>query len=125
MRQLKLGRMLDTLPERLTLTRQRHHLRGPARPRRRPGPGHTPGPLGRIRAVRHDRTLWPDLTSQRFGNLGYRIRQSSGGEKTDRRTTVTPSMLPSLVAGSVPTDRAATRQIGQVLVLMRSSVGLG
>ena len=36
-------------------------------------------------AVRHDRTLWADLTSLRFGNLGYRIRQSSGGGE-DRPT---------------------------------------
>ena len=34
------------------------------------------------------------------------------GEKTDRRTNVTTSMLRSVVAASMPTDRAATRQSG-------------
>ena len=69
MRQLKLGRMLDTLPERLTLARQRHlshaaflelvladeatrrDTSSAARRARelRPGPGHAPGHLGRFR----------------------------------------------------------------------------
>ena len=86
MRQLKLGKMLDTLPERLTLAKQQHlsHAaflelvladeatrRDTTSAARR---AHTAGldPGMRIdtwddtAAVRYDRTLWNELTSLRF-----------------------------------------------------------
>ncbi len=86
MRQLKLGRMLDTLPERLILARQRQlsqaaflelvladgatrrDTSSAARRTRDAGldPGMHLDSWDESAAVRYDRTLWTDLTSLRF-----------------------------------------------------------
>jgi len=86
MRQLKLGRMLDTLPERLILARQRHlshaaflelvladeatrrDASSAARRARDAGldPAMQLEAWDESAAVRYDRTLWADLTSLRF-----------------------------------------------------------
>ena len=86
MRQLKLGRMLDTLPERLTLARQQHlshaaflelvladeatrrDTSSAARRARDAGldPAMHLDSWDDSAAVRYDRTLWTDLTSLRF-----------------------------------------------------------
>ena len=86
MRQLKLGRMLDTLPERLILARQRHlshaaflelvladeasrrDTSSAARRARAAGldPDMHLETWDETAAVRYDRTLWTDLTSLRF-----------------------------------------------------------
>ncbi len=86
MRQLKLGRMLDTLPERLTLARQQHlshaaflelvladeatrrDTSSAARRARDAGldPAMRLDTWDDSAAVRYDRTLWTDLTSLRF-----------------------------------------------------------
>jgi hypothetical protein len=85
-RQLKLGRMLDTLPERLTLARQQHlsHaaflelvLADEATRRDTSSAARRARDAGldaamrldtwdESAAVRYDRTLWTDLTSLRF-----------------------------------------------------------
>ena len=86
MRQLKLGRMLDTLPERLTLARQQHlshaaflelvladeatrrDTSSAARRAREAGldAAMRLDSWDDTAAVRYDRTLWTDLTSLRF-----------------------------------------------------------
>jgi hypothetical protein len=86
MRQLKLGRMLDTLPERLILARQQHlshaaflelvladeasrrDASSAARRAREAGLDATMrlDSWDESAAVRYDRTLWTDLTSLRF-----------------------------------------------------------
>ena len=86
MRQLKLGRMLDTLPERLTLARQRHlsHVAflelvladeaarrdtsSAARRARVAGldPAMRLDTWDESAAIRYDRALWTELTSLRF-----------------------------------------------------------
>jgi hypothetical protein len=86
MRQLKLGRMLDTLPERLTLARQQHlshaaflelvladeatrrDTSSAARRARDAGldPTMRLESWDETAAVHYDHTLWTDLTSLRF-----------------------------------------------------------
>ena len=86
MRQLKLGRMLDTLPDRLTLARQQHlsHAaflelvladeatrRDTSSAARRARDAGLDAAMrldtwNESAAVRYDRTLWTDLTSLRF-----------------------------------------------------------
>lgn len=86
MRQLKLGRMLDTLPERLTLAHQQHlshaaflelvladeaHRRDNSSAARRAREAGLDTAMrldswDDTAAVRYDRTLWTDLTSLRF-----------------------------------------------------------
>ena len=86
LRRVKLGRCLDTLPERLALartggmghaeflelvladevTRTRDHLRRPARPRRRARPDHDLGPLGRHAKITCDHAVWNELCALRF-----------------------------------------------------------
>ena len=86
MRQLKLGRMLDTLPERPILARQRHlsHVaflelvladeatrRDASSAARRAREAGLDAAMrldawDESAAVRYDRTLWPDLTAWRF-----------------------------------------------------------
>jgi DNA replication protein DnaC len=86
LRQLKLGQMLDTLPERLTLAHQRHlshaafleliltdestrrDTSSAARRARAAGlnPAMRLDTWDEAAAVRYDRTLWTDLTSLRF-----------------------------------------------------------
>jgi hypothetical protein len=86
MRQLKLGPMLDTLPERLILARQQHlshaaflelvladeatrrDTSSAARRARAAGldPAMRLDTWDQTAAIRYDRTLWTDLTSLRF-----------------------------------------------------------
>ena len=110
MRQLKLGRMLDTLPERLTLARQRHlshaaflelvladeaSRRDTSSAARR---ARESGLDAAMRldtwddsaAVRYDRTLWTDLTSLRFldGPYGALLLGAVGVGKTHLATAL-------------------------------------
>jgi DNA replication protein DnaC len=110
MRQLKLGRMLDTLPERLVLARQQHlshvaflelvltdeaHRRDSSSAARR---AHQAGldPAMRLdtwdesAAVRYDRTCWSELTSLRFldGPHGALLLGAVGVGKTHLATAL-------------------------------------
>lgn len=110
MRQLKLGRMLDTLPERLTLARQQHLSHAAflelvladeatrrdtssAARRARDAGLDTAMRLDSwddTAAVRYDRTLWTDLTSLRFidGPYGALLLGPVGVGKTHLATTL-------------------------------------
>ncbi|MEY8017407.1 ATP-binding protein [Mycobacterium servetii] len=110
MRQLKLGRMLDTLPERLTLAHQQHlsHAaflelvladeasrrdNSSAARRARDAGLDTAMRLDSwddAAAVRYDRTLWTDLTSLRFldGPHGALLLGPVGVGKTHLATTL-------------------------------------
>jgi len=110
MRQLKLGRMLDTLPERLTLARQQHlsHaaflelvLADEATRRDTSSAARRARDAGldaamrldtwdESAAVRYDRTLWTDLTSLRFldGPHGALLLGAVGVGKTHLATAL-------------------------------------
>jgi DNA replication protein DnaC len=110
MRQLKLGRMLDTLPERLTLARQRHlsHVAflelvladeatrrdtsSAARRARAAGldPAMHLETWDETAAIRYDHTLWADLTSLRFldGPHGALLLGAVGVGKTHLATAL-------------------------------------
>ena len=110
MRQLKLGRMLDTLPERLILARQRHlshaaflelvladeasrrDTSSAARRARAAGldPDMHLETWDETAAVRYDRTLWTDLTSLRFldGPHGALLLGAVGVGKTHMATAL-------------------------------------
>ena len=110
MRQLKLGRMLDTLPERLTLARQQHlshaaflelvladeatrrDTSSAARRARAAGldPAMRLDTWDETAAVRYDRTLWTDLTSLRFldGPHGALLLGAVGVGKTHLATAL-------------------------------------
>ena len=110
MRQLKLGRMLDTLPERLTLARQQHlshaaflelvladeatrrDTSSAARRARDAGldPAMRLEAWDETAAVRYDRTLWTDLTSLRFldGPHGALLLGAVGVGKTHLATAL-------------------------------------
>jgi DNA replication protein DnaC len=110
MRQLKLGRMLDTLPERLTLARQQHlshaaflelvladeatrrDTTSAARRARDAGldPAMRLESWDETAAVRYDHTLWTDLTSLRFldGPHGALLLGAVGVGKTHLATTL-------------------------------------
>ena len=110
MRQLKLGRMLDTLPERLILARQRHlshaaflelvladeatrrDTSSAARRARDAGldPAMHLETWDETAAVRYDRTLWTDLTSLRFldGPHGALLLGAVGVGKTHLATAL-------------------------------------
>ncbi|MDT5169963.1 MAG: hypothetical protein QOD02_3294, partial [Mycobacterium sp.] len=110
MRQLKLGRMLDTLPERLILARQRHlshaaflelvladeatrrNTSSAARRARDAGldPAMHLETWDESAAVRYDRTLWADLTSLRFldGPHGAVLLGAVGVGKTHLATAL-------------------------------------
>ena len=110
MRQLKLGRMLDTLPERLILARQRHlshaaflelvladeasrrDTSSAARRARAAGldPDMHLETWDETAAVRYDRTLWTDLTSMRFldGPHGALLLGAVGVGKTHMATAL-------------------------------------
>ncbi len=110
MRQLKLGRMLDTLPERLTLARQQHlshaaflelvladeatrrDTSSAARRARDAGldPAMRLDTWDDSAVVRYDRTLWTDLTSLRFldGPHGALLLGAVGVGKTHLATAL-------------------------------------
>jgi DNA replication protein DnaC len=110
MRQLKLGRMLDTLPDRLTLARQQHlshaaflelvladeatrrDTSSAARRARDAGLDATMrlDTWDDTAAVRYDRTLWTDLTSLRFldGPHGALLLGAVGVGKTHLATAL-------------------------------------
>lgn len=110
MRQLKLGRMLDTLPERLTLARQQHlshaaflelvladeaHRRDNSSAARRAREAGLDAAMrldswDDTAAVRYDRTLWTDLTSLRFldGPHGALLLGAVGVGKTHLATAL-------------------------------------
>ena len=110
MRQLKLGRMLDTLPERLTLARQQHlsHVAflelvladeasrrdasSAARRARAAGldPAMRLDTWDESAAVRYDRTCWTELTSLRFldGPHGALLLGAVGVGKTHLATAL-------------------------------------
>ena len=110
MRQLKLGRMLDTLPERLILARQRHlshaaflelvladeatRRDASSAARRARDAGLNPAmhleAWDESAAVRYDRTLWADLTSLRFldGPHGAVLLGAVGVGKTHLATAL-------------------------------------
>ena len=110
MRQLKLGRMLDTLPERLTLAKQQHlsHVAflelvladeaarrdasSAARRARTAGldPGMRLDTWDESAAVRSDRALWTELTSLRFldGPHGACVLGAVGVGKTHLATAL-------------------------------------
>jgi DNA replication protein DnaC len=110
MRQLKLGRMLDTLPDRLTLARQQHlsHVAflelvladeaarrdttSAARRARAAGldPGMRLETWDDTAAVRYDRALWTELTSLRFldGPHGACLLGAVGVGKTHLATAL-------------------------------------
>ena len=110
MRQLKLGRMLDTLPDRLTLARQQHlshaaflelvladeatrrDTTSAARRARDAGLDATMrlDTWDESAAVRYDRTLWTDLTSLRFldGPHGALLLGAVGVGKTHMATAL-------------------------------------
>ncbi|WP_204809330.1 IS21-like element helper ATPase IstB [Mycobacterium riyadhense] len=110
MRQLKLGRMLDTLPDRLTLARQQHlsHaaflelvLADEATRRDTSSAARRAREAGldaamrleswdESAAVRYDRTLWTDLTSLRFldGPHGALLLGAVGVGKTHLATSL-------------------------------------
>jgi len=110
MRQLKLGRMLDTLPERLILARQRHlshaaflelvladeaSRRDTSSAARRARDAGLDAAMhldtwDETAAVRYDRTLWTDLTSLRFldGPHGALLLGAVGVGKTHLATAL-------------------------------------
>jgi DNA replication protein DnaC len=110
MRQLKLGKMLDTLPERLTLARQQHlshaaflelvladeatrrDTSSAARRARDAGldPAMRLDTWDESAAVRYDHTLWTDLTSLRFldGPHGALVLGAVGVGKTHLATAL-------------------------------------
>ena len=110
MRQLKLGRMLDTLPERLTLARQQHlsHVAflelvladeatrrdtsSAARRARTAGldPAMRLDTWDDTAAIRYDRALWTELTSLRFldGPHGACVLGAVGVGKTHLATAL-------------------------------------
>ncbi|MDQ1719258.1 MAG: hypothetical protein QOE89_3211 [Pseudonocardiales bacterium] len=109
-RQLKLGRMLDTLPDRLTLARERHlshaaflelvladeasrrDTNSAARRARDAGldAAMRLDTWDESAAVRYDRTLWADLTSLRFldGPHGALLLKAVGVGKTHLATAL-------------------------------------